>query len=302
MQTLGTAQGGAVILPPNALSKPAAGAVQPIAVFPTNPALFQVGTTATYGWPAATATLAPGGGPGPAVLGTDLEGGVIAYSGGAKAFGGPAEFLAVAGPGAGSALVPPNTAGEAPLATVWLNAQGKLPATAQLVGIVGALVPPGPPGQSVDNPGGSTSFGPVDPGFGLVNIGPGFTMGPNGTIEASVPFTPTTGGEVIPPLTNMCTLSKGFPWTTGFVTVSQPGAVPAEVFFLSGTDRRVAGIGNLSLVAGSLSKRKLTGPNANRGWVSLRLVTPEPSAVLAASGALAMLGVCHGLMRRRRSR
>ena len=50
---------------------------------------------------------------------------------------------------------------------------------------------------------------------------------------------------------------------------------------------------------GSLSARALSGPNANRGWLSLTLVVPEPTAALGAVGALAMLGLCHGLVRRR---
>ena len=83
------------------------------------------------------------------------------------------------------------------------------------------------------------------------------------------------------------------------ITVAYPGAGPKEVFFLSGTDMRVAGVGNVSLVSGSLSTRALSGPNANRGWLSLTLAVPEPTAALGAVGALAMLGLCHGLVRRR---
>jgi hypothetical protein len=95
----------------------------------------------------------------------------------------------------------------------------------------------------------------------------------------------------------MVTASKGFPWSTGFITISQPGAGPPEIFFLSGTDMRVGGVGNLSMVSGALSLRALSGPNANRGWVSLNL--PEPTVALGGMGALAMLAFCHGLVRRR---
>jgi hypothetical protein len=83
------------------------------------------------------------------------------------------------------------------------------------------------------------------------------------------------------------------------ITVSQPGAAPPEIFFLSGTDMRVAGVGNVSLVSGSLSDRALSGPNANRAW--LRLAMPEPTVAAGAGAALAMLALCHGLVRRRSS-
>jgi hypothetical protein len=98
----------------------------------------------------------------------------------------------------------------------------------------------------------------------------------------------------------MVTSSKGFPWTTGKITISQPGALPEpEVFFLSGTDTRdTQGTGNVTLVSGALSQRALSGPNANRGWV--RMLLPEPGAALGAAGALGLLGVCHSLVRRRR--
>ncbi len=132
--------------------------------------------------------------------------------------------------------------------------------------------------------------------LGFVNTAMGCcTVSAMGLIASDVPGTGLT-------LSNMVTSSKGFPWSTGLVTVSQPGAMGGpEVFFLSGTDMRgtgtMIGAGNVSLVSGSLSLRLLSGPNANRGWLSLTL--PEPTAALGAAGALAMLGLCHGLVRRR---
>jgi len=99
------------------------------------------------------------------------------------------------------------------------------------------------------------------------------------------------------PISNMAT-SEGFPWTTGMLTISQPAAKGSpEVFTLTGMDSRVGGVGTISLVAGALSDRVTTGPNANRSWA--RYTLPEPGAVLGAAAALAMLGVCHGLVRRR---
>jgi len=303
MQNLSTTMGGAIAFPPGVLTKPAAGSPVRIGVFPTNPALMQVATSVDYSWPSVSQTFAPGGAPGPAVLGTGIVNGVIAYSGGAKSFGGPGQFSFTPGPGASGGRVPTNPGGVDPIATVWINAFAGLPATVMTVAVAGASNMGGlaQPGAPVTGPVSTTAFGPITTmGFGGVNITTGgtamnpfcCTVGPLGTINASV----AAGG---PGLTNMVTGSKGFPWTTGFITVSQPNAVPPEIFFLSGTDMRVSGIGNVSLVSGSLSVRKLSGPNANRGWLSLTLVTPEPSAVLAAAGALGMLGLCHTLVRRR---
>ena len=284
---------GTLIIPAGALERPAVRGE--IGVFNTNPAVYQVATSIDYAWPAAQATFAPGGAPGPAVLGTG-GGGIISYSGGAQAFGGAAQFSIVAGPLQGTGRVPLNATGMAPVATVWINAFGALPATAMTLAVVGAsnVNGLGAPGAPIAAATQTTMFGPLSTmGFGAVNLTQPIVccaVGPNGTINGSA----AVGG---PGLSNMVTGSKGFPWTTGFVTISQPGAVPAEVFFLSGTDMRVAGVGNVSLVSGALSLRALSGPNANRGWLSLTL--PEPSAVLGAASALIMLGVCHGVTRRR---
>jgi hypothetical protein len=305
-RTIMSTGGGALTVPPAVLSKVAAGAPVPIAVFPTNPAVFQVATTISYAWPAATAMFATGGAPGPAVLGTATAGGVITYSGGAKAFGGPAQFAIAAGPGSAGGRVPPNGVGALPVASVWINFMGALPSTVMTVGIVGASNPAGlaQPGAPAASPPGTTMFGPVlngamtlPNGIGIVNVpvgGGGCTMycvGPSGTIPSSA-----QPGGAFP--SNMVTGSKGFPWTTGLITISQPAAAPPEIFFLSGTDMRVAGVGNLSMVSGALSTRALSGPNANRGWVSLNL--PEPTMALGAAGALGVLALCHALVRRRR--
>jgi hypothetical protein len=296
-QNLATGLGGTIVIPSGVLSIAGGGTV---AVFTTNPAVFQVATSISFGWPSATATLSPGGAPGPAVLGTGTVGGFITYSGGTKSFGGPGQFTITAGPLAGTKRIPPNGMGVVPIATVWINVFGAPPAGAMTVLIVGASAPlgVGQPGAPVASPPGTTMFGVVGGGasnFGGVNISTtmGFmccTLGAFGTIPSSI-------AAPGPPLSNMVTGSKGFPWSTGLITVSQPAAVPPEVFFLSGTDMRVGGVGNVSLVSGALSSRALSGPNANRGWISLTL--PEPTAALGSLGALVMLGVCHGLVRRR---
>jgi hypothetical protein len=316
MQNQSTAQGGAIVVPASAFTKPAN--LEIVGAFNTNPAVYQIATSVTYGWPSATATFSPGGAPGPAILGTN-GGGIINYSGGAKSFGGAGQFAFSPGPfrginGGGSVAVPPNTLGVDPVASVWINAFAALPATAMTLALVGASAPGSlaQPGALVSSTtttmtvGGLTNtnihngpvtsmFGPIaTAGFRAVNLTGQIPVGPNGTVVSSL----AVGGAG---LTNMVTASKGFPWTTGFLTVSQPGAVPPEVFFLSGTDTRLAGQGNLQMVSGALSLRALSGPNANRAWVRMQLAVPEPSALLAVSGALLMLGACHTVVRRRRS-
>jgi len=307
MQNLATAKGGTITVPPSALTKPAAGAPVPIGVFNTNNDVFQVASSISYAWPAATAVLAPGGGPGivsgTVVLTEPVSGGSITYSGSTKAFGGPGRFSTLPGAGAGSGRVPPNTLGVLPALTGWINFAGATPGTVMALAVVGGSIPPGLPGQPVTAPGATTMFGPLAPGdgpFGAVNIGSPcsmFCMGTNGTINGSIPLPSLMVGTMttIPGGSNMVTISKGYPWTTGLITVAQPGA--GETFWLSGTDMRVSGVGNLSLVSGGLSQRKSSGGNANRGW--LRLTLPEPTAAYGAAGALAMLVLCHGLVGRR---
>jgi hypothetical protein len=113
-----------------------------------------------------------------------------------------------------------------------------------------------------------------------------------GTVLMSTP-TQATGA-----VNNMAT-SVGFPWTTGALTISQPGAILApEKFHITGMDGRVKGVGTIQLVSSSLSKRLATGANANRSWMEYQL--PEPGAVLGAAVAFVVLGLCHGFVRRRR--
>lgn len=308
-QDLATAQGGEIVFPPSVLSRPAPGSPTPIAVFPTNPAVMQVATTISYAWPNATATLGPNLGPGSLVTGTDIVDGIITYSAGQKAFGGAAQFSIAPGPGAGTGRVPQNGLGVPPVATVWINFQAGLPTQISQVLVAAASNQAGV-GQAgralTPTTPATTMFGPITSavgGFGAVNVTtptPCCTMGPQGTIPSSIPL-PATAPS------NMVTGSRGFPWTTGFITISQPNATPApEVFFLSGSDNRgtgtMQGQGNISLVSGALSQRALSGPNSNRGWLSLTLATPEPTAALGAAGALTMLGLCHMAVRRRRSR
>jgi len=71
-----------------------------------------------------------------------------------------------------------------------------------------------------------------------------------------------------------------------------------EIFIRTGVDGRNAnGSGIVTLVSGAVSARTLSGPNANRGWVTLKI--PEPGVLAAGSSALLMLAGCHWLARRR---
>lgn len=335
--------GGAIAVKASALAIGAPNPAKKIAVFDTNPAVFQVATSISYEWPAAsqTAVFRPGGAPGmvgtPVVLGTGISGGTITYSGSTKAFGGPAQFAIQAGPGAAGGRVGANATGQNPVASVWINFAGALPQSAMAVALVGASNPVGvaAPGANVNAASVTTMFGAIAASngpFGAINVGHttmmgGMTtficdqwcVGTNGTIDTPTPVNggsvqsfplpsvtiPTTMGGtfMLPGLTNMVTNTMGFPWTTGLITLSQGAAVPPEIFWLSGTDMRVNGVGNISLVSGALSTRHLSGPNGNRGWLTLSLVPlPEPTAALGAAAALAVLGLCHGLVRRRRAR
>jgi hypothetical protein len=143
------------------------------------------------------------------------------------------------------------------------------------------------------------------PGLGAVKAGTGSIHpgGPRGTISlfAYGGTGPGTGTG----LTNMAT-STGFPWTTGMITISAPGAKGApEVFKITGKDARheVSGQGVLQMVSGAVSARVATGDNANRGWIRLILVGPEEvpalsPVALAATAGLMLLAAGYAMRRR----
>ncbi|HKA14267.1 MAG TPA: hypothetical protein VKH41_04555 [Myxococcota bacterium] len=137
---------------------------------------------------------------------------------------------------------------------------------------------------------------------GVVDTTPGGVATMSGVQAVSVPKKTGLIAKAVvvgskAPISNMAT-SAGFPWTTGMLTISQPSAAGTpEVFTITGMDTRMNGVGTISLVSGALSDRVTSGANSNRSWA--RYTLPEPGAVLGAAAALAMLGVCHGLVRRR---
>lgn len=295
MGTIMQTGGGKITIPPSVLTNMIGGAPRAgIGVFPTNPAVMMVRTTINYAWPNVAATFAPGGGPGipggPAVVLTGPGGGSITYNGGTAAFGGAGQFAIASGPFAGTIKVPPSGT-KLPVASVWINFQGKAPAAATRALLVGAsnyagVGAAGAPGTTV----ATTMYGQVPLAIRQFTA----MLGANGTVPLANSF-----GIANNTMTNMVTGTQGYPWTTGLITVTAPGAAPAEIFFQSGMDGRVAGVGNLSMVSGALGQRKLSGANANRGWVTLTI--PEPTMAMGAGAALAILGLCHTIMRRRSS-
>ncbi len=296
--------GGTLNIPVGVLSYMADGIPNNIGVFNTNPVVYQVATTLNYSWPNAAAVLAPGGAPVGVVPGP--AGGFITYGAGAAAFGGPAQFAISVGPGGGTFGIP-TVAGMVPIATVFINVGGVSPFLGMQIAYVGASNPFGyaAQGAPLTAVAMSTNFPNVANAFHSINspVGGGgcamWCATANGLIPLNPAMTDWSVGQPATPmgfLTNMATATEGFPFATALVTISAAGAVPKEIFFAKGNDARTAGgAGNISLVAGSLSDRNLSGPNANRAWVSL----PEPTVALGAAAALGVLGLCHSLLRRR---
>jgi hypothetical protein len=137
-------------------------------------------------------------------------------------------------------------------------------------------------------------------GIGAFGAGPAKPGQPDGTVTFFT-FTPAMTRRGF---TNMAS-SFGFPFTTGMITVSAPGADGGgELFMLTGKDSRTSGgAGTIQLVAGAVSQRVTSGPNANRGWVQLKLTkvaeTPALSpAALATTAGLMLLAAGYAMRRR----
>jgi hypothetical protein len=323
LQTAGPDPKGITIHYP-ILRKPG-GVNNVVGVFKDNPGIFQVGTNLSVQLPQNSATAMFGLGLRTGATTTTFTtpfapGNNIRYSNALpQRFGGPAQFF-VGNPGtkpAGALYTGAN-------ATVWARAGGApgIPpcvhpafggANPACVAIMINAAPNplataaawgGPVGVTVTTPGGTPLALATSPGATLTAKP---AKGPEPGIQ--VVAAPTTKGlltmtaftapapTAMTGLTNMAA-STGYPWTTGMLTLSAPLAPGGgEIFMISGMDSRVGGVGAIQLVSGSLSRRGITGPNANRAW--LRLVLPEPSATFGTLGALGMLALCHGLARRR---
>src|SRR5262245_37075413 len=283
--------------------------------FPQNggTAMFRLGTSmdpTAVGWGGRTGATTT-------TFTTPVAASKIRYSNAlGRRFGGPGRFF-VGNPGtkpAGALYAGVN-------ATVWLNVNhapgppapcvhpvfgGKVPTCVAILlqmvpnATATAAVWGAPVGATVTTPGGLPSAlatvpgltmtakpkkGP-EPGIMLVSANAAGSV----LMSAFTAMAPTamTG------LTNMAA-STGYPWTTGMLTIAAPAGPAFEIFMITGMDSRVNGVGAIQLASGRLSRRTITGPNANRAW--LRLNIPEPSATLGTLGALGMLALCHALAR-----
>jgi hypothetical protein len=272
-------------VPPGVFNRPPPGPFK-LGVALNNPKVFQVQTNLSFLGPAPTAgsmTFKAGGRTGAAMttfMGVPAKSKAI-YTKTAAQFGGPSQTRVIVAtpikvwanlgamlPCKAPAFKGPDASCFAPLLAAF---PGKLAAAGAMAGFI-TMTPGGPP--------------PMTPNIVSVSV-PKVT----GAIAMS---TPKAGSFM---LTNMAT-SAGFPWTTGMLTLSQPTALGTpEVWTITGMDSRMGGVGTISLVSGALSTRAVSGPNANRSWA--RYTLPEPGAVLGAAAALAVLGICHGLVRRR---
>lgn len=148
---------------------------------------------------------------------------------------------------------------------------------------------------------------PTNPGIGLA-LGSYIQNWPGapGPIHANVMY--TSNGSIYDPgtqapgaVTNNTSASFGGPLTEGTITVHVTMTIDGgyEFFTLVGHDNRntMTGGGNVQLVGGGISARTASGVNANR--VTLNLTVPEPSAIGGFAASLAVLGLCHRLVRRR---
>lgn len=138
--------------------------------------------------------------------------------------------------------------------------------------------------------GGPFGFSAMDPG---APNAPGYftgTVSLGGLVANPVP----TG--MLNPFPASPFSSFGGPWTTGMLTISVTMPM-VSVFVITGSDARSpSGAGNLSLVAGSLSRRTMTlGSRAGVAW--LNLAVPEPDAIVGFVAALTVLAACHALVR-----
>jgi hypothetical protein len=303
MGTTGMATGQKLTIPAGVLSRPAQYNV--LGVNAQNSKLYAVATNLTFKWPAAAATFMQraatpkfGGGNitfftgGPTqVFKKTLPPGsrIVTYRNTMSLpFGGVARGNITQVPGQG---VRPDLG-----VTVYLIAKkptGDPPCVHTVYGgpnplCLGALMAANPAPTGVI--GGTAGVTTVTPGGALPGKNVAIlkaTGTPKGTIKlANLAATNTA----VP--TNMVTGSTGYFFTTGRISLHATGAVGTpEHWYLSGSDMRTAGgAGTVSLVAGSLSLRLTSGPNANRGWV--RLVLSDPDKVPSISDAgLAVLVV-----------
>jgi hypothetical protein len=192
------------------------------------------------------------------------------------------------------AFLPPNSGGNSACIGALINAMPTgLAAAGQgltSLGFAGAIVttPGGVSRPNLTPNGAATPNALSSPQPALSGIVVGkFGAVPTGTVSAAALIGPVSNG-----LTNKAT-SDGFPFTTGKITISAALANGgAEVFIISGDDQRsTMGGGTLQMVAGAVSARTLSGPNANRAWLRLVLdpLAPVPAMSTLAQGVMIVL-------------
>jgi hypothetical protein len=259
-----------------------------IPVFANNPAVFQVLTSLGVTYPLGVNTVSAGGRTGAATV-HYCQGQVVTPT------GDPNCATPGAGPGVNGLMIytaTGNQFGGAMSGRVFGGADvalygGGLPApcSGSMCVIAMALASPN-----------STGTGGVGSVFGGSGMSPGAAPASGiltGMVTAMGLVTSATPtGAMNPGLANPAS-GGGGPWTTGMLTISVTAALAgAEVFVISGGDSRVSGVGSISLVAGGVSNRGVSGPNANRGWLNLTIGSPLgalPS--MSGPGIAALVGL-----------
>jgi hypothetical protein len=205
-------------------------------------------------------------------IGGGAYNGLVKYTGGGAAFGGTmAMFLQ----GGGTVSVIVGTTGGIPL--------------------LGHSILGGGPGNIQQGGQGYAAFGTAMLMSGPIHLGFMQSMGSTGFI--------TTSGPVVGAIPADKNFNWGFPFTTGSVFVQniqlnqgQPGTTTLSVM---GTDSRTAaGVGNITLVAGSTTHRKLANQDFAGLDVAVLNFLPEPGATLMLGASLAAIGALYRLRRR----
>jgi hypothetical protein len=264
----------------------------PVTIGRFPPAIFQVATNLAVQFPKTKVTFAAGGRTGPPVVtfcpgsvGTGggfgcltwsagIIPGVMRYTATVAQFGGPGQAAIQ-----GSADLAVRVAGTPPGVVTAVFARATPPPT---------LAAGGPFYWS--NMAARAPFPPPQ-GFGR------FVATANGLLTTTLYQHPSASG-----ISNPVTSWAG-PWTTGMLTVSLPFG---SLFTLSGSDNRVNGVGNISLVSAAVSVRGLSGSTVDRGWLNLTVGPGTvPTPAISKGGLAAVFGLfalAGGYALRRRSK
>jgi hypothetical protein len=264
-------------------------------VFANNSNVFQVRTAITIAFPKGPATLSAGGRTGAAVV-SWCPGQAVSAS------GNPGCTSAGAGPGINGrmryAATGAQFGGVAQAAAggkADVALKGGAPAPCNFVATPSCII-----AFALATPQGTAAAG-AEFDYVASTAGAGEPTGVfRGTVGAAGNVVAVTTVGLGPGLPNPAT-SHGGPWTTGMLSLTNTAAVPPEIFTLSGSDNRVNGIGTISLVSGTMSARTLSGPNANRGWLSITVGETTPALGTWGIGALAVVlaGVAARRLRKR---